>query len=97
MGSELRLHCVWLAVAFILELPSVLGITQKAERILTKAFFFKSLHKDMLIDFREKGRDGEKERNIDVREKLLSVASCTHPDWDQTRNLSMFSGQESDL
>ena len=31
----------------------------------------------MLIDFREK------ERNIDVKEKHLSVASCTCPNWGQ--------------
>ena len=38
----------------------------------------------MLIDFRErgKGREGERKRTIDVREKRGSVASHTCPDWE---------------
>ena len=35
----------------------------------------------MLIDFRERGRDREMERNIDVREKHQSLASCMCSDW----------------
>ena len=50
-----------------------------------KYSFFKSLTKDMLIDFsvrrregeREEGRERERERSIDVREKHGSVASHT--------------------
>ena len=38
----------------------------------------------MLIDLEGgHGREGEWERNIDVREKHQSVASCLHPDWGQ--------------
>ena len=37
--------------------------------------FCKSSPKDMFIDL------GGGEKNIDVREKHPSVASCTHPDW----------------
>ena len=36
--------------------------------------------KDMAIDFRERGRERERNKRIDVREKHWSVASCTHPD-----------------
>ena len=62
--------------------------------------FFKSSPEDMLIDFRERG--GEKER-----EEHRSVASCTHPDWgsdpqqacaqtrDQTCNLLVYVGSRS--
>ena len=34
----------------------------------------------MHIDFREKGGDGEREGNIDVREKHQLVAPCTQPE-----------------
>ena len=37
--------------------------------------------KDMLTDFRERGREREMERNIDVREKHQSLASCMCSDW----------------
>ena len=47
----------------------------------------------MLIDFLERGEG--RERNIDVKEKHQSVASCMHPDWDQTRNLDMCPDRES--
>lgn len=48
---------------------------------------------DTFIDFREKGRkrEREKHRNIDVRDKHGSAASCTH----QTRNIGMCLDQES--
>ena len=36
--------------------------------------------KNVFIDFRERGREGEREWNISVREKHLLVASHTHPD-----------------
>ena len=43
-------------------------------------FFKKFLPEDMLMDFREgKGRERERKKNIDVREKHLSVASHIHP------------------
>ena len=43
-------------------------------------FFFP--HWRTFIDFRERGREEEREReNIDVREKHRSVASHTRPDW----------------
>ena len=49
--------------------------------------FFLSSPKDMLIDFREKRREGERdrERNISVREKCRLVASYSAP-MDQTRH-----------
>ena len=44
---------------------------------------------DMLIDFREKGREGEREKNIDVREK--HQLPLTHaPTWDWNCNLDMY-------
>ena len=36
--------------------------------------------KDMFIDFRERGGWRERKRNISVRKKHQSVASCLHPD-----------------
>ena len=44
--------------------------TQIGEKIVTQEHAF---------DFREKGREGERERNIDGREKHLSVASYMTP------------------
>ena len=41
----------------------------------------------MLIDFRESGREGERKRNIDVREKHRLVASSTPPTGDLAHNL----------
>ena len=41
---------------------------------------------------REEGR--EKERNIGMTEKHLSVASCTHPNQESNPNLSMCPDQE---
>lgn len=35
----------------------------------------------MPIDIRERGSDGERERNKDVREKHRLVASHMNPDW----------------
>ena len=35
----------------------------------------------MFIDFRERGRERQREKNIDVREKHQLVASCVCPDW----------------
>ena len=52
--------------------------------------FFKSSPKDMLIDFRERGREGERERNIDVREKYCLVASLYAPTGDQTCDLLVY-------
>ena len=43
--------------------------------------FFLNPHPNMFIDFRERGRDREMERNIDVREKHQSLASCMCSDW----------------
>ena len=54
---------------------------------------------DMLIDSREWGREGKRERNINGREKHQVVASCTWWDWnwDQTHNLGMCPDRESNL
>ena len=51
----------------------------------------------MLIDFREKGREEERQRNTDVREQHQSVAfhKCFH--WDGTLNPSMCPDQEMNL
>ena len=49
----------------------------------------------MFIDFAERGVEREGERERDVREKHLSVASCTHPDRDQACNLGMCLDQGS--
>ena len=35
---------------------------------------------DLIVDFRERGREGEKERNINVTEKHQSVSFCIYPD-----------------
>ena len=53
----------------------------------------------MLIDLRETGRAGEKEkeRNIESREKHWSVASCTCPDQDRARHLGMCPDQALNL
>ena len=42
--------------------------------------FFKSSPEDIFIDFRERRRrvGGEREGNLDVREKHQSAASCPH-------------------
>ena len=56
------------------------------------ALFFLSSPEDMLIDFREKGRGRETERNIDMRERHLLFAFCTlphqgpNPNWDMYPN-----------
>ena len=42
---------------------------------LASAFFLSS-PENMLIDFRERGWEIKRERNIDMREK------CSHPDWE---------------
>ena len=58
---------------------------------------FLNLPTNMLIDFRERGKKGERERerNINMRQKHQPVASGTHPDRDQTCNLDMCPAQES--
>ena len=37
--------------------------------LLVAVLFFLSSPEEVLIDFREQGREGERERNTDVREK----------------------------
>ena len=44
-------------------------------------FYFLIEYYKILFIFRERGEERERERNVDVREKHRSVASCTHPDW----------------
>ena len=46
-------------------------------RVQFAYFFFEPSPEDILIDFREEGREGERERNIDVRKKR---GIC--PDWE---------------
>ena len=46
---------------------------------LTKVFFI-LIQGYVFIGFRERGRRGERKRNIDMREKHQSVAFCTFPD-----------------
>ena len=47
-----------------------------------------------LFIFREKGREGERERNINVQEELQLVASCTPPTGDLARNPVMCPDQK---
>ena len=50
----------------------------------------------MFIDFRERGKGGERkrEREIDVTEKHRSVASCLHPNLGSNCNPGMCPDQE---
>ena len=54
--------------------------------------FFKKI---LFIYFRERGRDGERERNIDVQKKYQLVASCTPPTGNQAHNPGMCPDWES--
>ena len=49
------------------------------------------------IDSRKRGRKERRERNINVREKHGSVASCPCPDWGPNRNQGMWLDRESNL
>ena len=50
----------------------------------------------MLIDFREKGREGERQRNIDVREKTSTGCLLVHTlTGDQFSNAGRCPNQES--
>ena len=52
--------------------------------------YYLSSFKDMFTGFRERGegREEERERSIDVREKQQWVASCTSPSLDQPKTLA---------
>ena len=50
-----------------------------------------------LISEKGTGREKERERNIDVREKHWLVAFCKHPDQGQTHNLGTCPDWESNL
>ena len=39
------------------------------------------IKKKILFSFRERGKEEERERNTDVREKHRLVASCVDPNW----------------
>ena len=71
----------------------------KASPSLTVSFF--NLHnilKDFIyFIFRERGREGERERNINAREKHRLVASHTPPTWIRARNPGMCPKQGSNL
>ena len=54
-------------------------LRNKSTQICPSEFFLSSLE-NMHIDFREKGGGGEREGNIDVREKHQLVAPCTQPE-----------------
>ena len=54
---------------------------------------FKNIY--LFILERGEGREKERERNIEVREKHQSIASCTRPIRDGTCNLGMCPAQES--
>ena len=61
-------------------------------------YFFFFLFLFFLIHSRGgEGRETERERNIDVREKHQLVASCTHPTGNLTHNPGMCPNQESNL
>ena len=51
----------------------------------------------MPTDFRERGREGERERNIDVREKHWSIASLKCPDQEQNPQPKYMPDWESNL
>ena len=52
-----------------------------AEFINFKNIYFLISHENMLSDFRERGREGEKERHPNVRAELRLVASHVCPNW----------------
>ena len=60
---------------------------------LTLVFYFiivfLSSPKDMLVDFREGGKEGERERNPNVREKYCLLPLVHTPIGDQTCNPGM--------
>ena len=51
----------------------------------------------MFIDFRKRGREGERQKDIDVREKHQSVSSRTHPDTGLNHSLAMCPDWELNL
>ena len=53
---------------------------KKLEFIIFNSFLFFNPHPRTGLLILEKGRQRGRERNINVREKRHSVASCTHPD-----------------
>ena len=57
--------------------------------------FFKSSLEDMIIDFRERGRGEERERDINVRKKLWSDDPAGTLTGDWICNLGMCIGQKS--
>ena len=57
------------------------------------SFFFNPHRRTHSLIFKERGREGERERNIDVREYHRSVAPWTHS--DQELNQRPFSLQDS--
>ena len=48
--------------------------------LIFKIFLFLKIFYSFI--FRERRRKGEREGNIDLREKHCLVASCMHPDWE---------------
>ena len=59
-------------------------------QLILRPDFFLSLPKDMLIDFRERGRKGERGRQILMQERNIDRSPLIQcPNWDQTRNLGM--------
>ena len=62
--------------------------------LITKLFFIFIFFKILFI-CREKGREGEMERNIDVRETHWLVASCVTPTGDLARNPGLCPDWES--
>ena len=86
---------------FLIWAMEVFVVIQKIEEVLYILAFLKFnfisflyLPNDLLIDFRGRGREGERERNINVRE-ISMVASSSCPSGDQTHNLGTCPDWES--
>ena len=59
--------------------------------------FFFSPDKDMFIDLTERGKERDRERNIDVKEIHRSVASHVCHNWGSNPQPIMYPARESNL
>ena len=71
------------------------GTRSDGESLDCVLFCFLSSPEFTLAGFKERGREGQRDRNIDVRGKHPVVAFCTRPTGDQTCNLDMCRDWES--
>ena len=63
-------------------------------KFVSKLYILSFTFLKTLFIFRGRGREGERKRNIDIRKKHESVASCVFPR-NQAHNLDMCPDQES--